>query len=163
MALVNIQMKKYNGSTWDTLYPTTTWDRVLNHPDIPQVPADIGAVPTSGGTMTGNLTLHDGGSNSAQIILDITKNGATQVRMSDHDGDTQWSYGIDDGDNNFKIHSGSVGSPANLALLSVADFEVTTGGDAYAGGEKLATESYAYPASKIYIDPNNASKLHIDI
>lgn len=89
-----------------------------------------------GGTLTKSLTLGSGVANTAQIILDISKEGSPQISFNDTGGggsDMYWAVGTDDSDNSFKIHGSGTSPSPTINGLVTPFFEITTGGALYAG------------------------------
>lgn len=81
MATKNIQMNLYNGSDYDVLYPQTTAAQASAVPttrtvngkalssNISLTASDVSALPLTGGTISGNLTLKGSGNFGTQLNL----------------------------------------------------------------------------------------------
>lgn len=115
------------------LAPAPTWDTLSGKPTIPTNAADIGALPISGGTMTGNLTVHNEDGPFAEIKAETAENSIAirqrgRVSTLETDDDT---YVIPSGGGTFALTSDIPTSMAWDAITSKPTFATVATSGAY--------------------------------
>lgn len=90
----------------------------------------------SGGTVTGNLIVGTGVSNTSKVTINVSNAGSPQISMSYTEVDNRWAIGCDDSDNNFSIHGSTSANPV-IDNISNPHFEITTSGVLKASGNTI--------------------------
>ena len=108
----------------------------------------------TGGTVTGNVVIGTGVSNTAKLAFNISNSGSPQIEFSDTGGDVSFAIGVDDGDNTFKIHGSASNTMPALYNLATPLFEVNPDGHIYNSGYTVYTTNDSASG-------NTASKLVI--
>jgi len=86
--------------------------------------------------------------NEAEIVINTGNFGSPQIGFTEN-GDASWAIGVDDQDNNFKIHGVESAAIPTIDNLTTPLFEVTTAaGTAYLNGSRIFYDGYHPNADK---------------